>query len=217
MLAVCMCSNLELSLSFCTRRKSICWEAIVILQVGDSVIVGSEEILEVEVGRSKAFICKPKTFLEGQPTTVNGVELSLRQNGEITIAQKKKIENPVTSTTEDEFRSQRSLAKYIGVSCRPDVFDTVQLIEPRSTKVENAQFKSLRKEFRHLNETKKVGLDFVKLNIAPVRLIFCPMRHLLAWLGWRVSWVSWHFWRTETSARILPIMPILATTGFHDW
>lgn len=90
------------------------------------------------------------------------------------MTKSKKIENLSTPTTEEGFRSQSALAQYIVVNCRPDVCAAVQLIAPGSTKVEDAQFKSLGKAVPHLKETKKIGFDFVKLDIASVCVVVWP-------------------------------------------
>lgn len=62
--------------------------------------------------------------------------------------------------------------QYIGVDCIPKFCATVQLIVPGSTKVDKAQFKSLGRAIHLLKEINDNGLDFVKLDIASLRVVF---------------------------------------------
>lgn len=72
----------------------------------------------------------------------NGIELVEIQDDTIKMTQEKKIEELQIPKTEESFRSQRALAQYISVNCRPNICATVQLIALVNTKVEERQFKS---------------------------------------------------------------------------
>lgn len=75
-------------------------EAMVILQVDDSVNIGSAVFSEGEYESSNAFITTFSRRLEEQSTTFNSVELSLHQNGAIRMTHTKKIESLLTPTSE---------------------------------------------------------------------------------------------------------------------
>lgn len=117
------------------KRKGGTLEAMVPLQSDSSDIVWSDEFLEVEDERSKAFVCRLGNYLEVLQTTFNVVELFLRRNGAISLTQTKKNENFVTPAKEDRFRGQRALVEYIGLNCRPCNCATVQLSAPGEAKV----------------------------------------------------------------------------------
>lgn len=91
------------------KQKGNVLEAMVILKNDNSIIVASEEFLEVEDDRPKQFRRKARKVLEQLPTIFNSIEFSLRPNGSIKMTQRKKLENLVTPTTENGFCSERAL------------------------------------------------------------------------------------------------------------
>lgn len=57
------------------------------------------------------------------------------------------------------------------------------MIAPGSTKVEDMQVKSLEKAVCHLKEEKEIGLDFVTLDIASVRVVVSSDTSLTSGVG----------------------------------
>lgn len=74
------------------------------------------------------------------------------------MTEQKKILKLVTPTTKEAFRSQRALTQYIAMNCRPDICATLQLIAPGNARIENRQFKSLKKSITNMKDTSGVGL-----------------------------------------------------------
>lgn len=139
--------------------------AAVTLQADDSFIVGSDKFLDIEEKESNSFSSKPRRRLHLKPTNFNGFSTSLQSDKIIRITQKKKITKLNIPRTEEGFKSQRGLAQYIGVKCRPNVCAAVQLIAPGREAIDEAQLTSLREAIRHLKNTSEVGLDFVRLDV----------------------------------------------------
>lgn len=137
----------------------------------DSIIVSTEEFLAREEEESKAFRSEPKTHIGITPTMFKGVEFVKIQDGTIKVTQEKKIGELKIPTTEEGFRSHRTLVQYIGVSCQPDICATDQLIAPTNAKFEGRQLKSLRTAINHIHETKDSGLDFVRLDTESVHIV----------------------------------------------
>lgn len=81
------------------------------------------------------------------------------------------IENLVTRTTYDKFRSQTTLAQYFAVNSRPNFCTTFQLFAPEGAKVEDTQSKIIKKAVSHLKERKEIGLDIVWLDIASAHVV----------------------------------------------
>lgn len=122
---------------------------MVILQIDDSMIVGTERFLRTEDQMSTLFLSTPSKCFEKYQITTNGVELSLHIDKQIRMIQDKETLKLEMPDHQDAFGSQRALEQYIGVKCWPDICATVQLIAPGSAKVENKHFKLSNKAMDH--------------------------------------------------------------------
>lgn len=145
--------------------------AMVILQVDDSLIAGSQIFLTDEDSASKAFLSKPRQRIGRKAICFNGLEICEKEGGTLSINQRRKIDGLTVPTSEKGFRSQRALVQYIGVNCRPDVCATVQLIAPGKEGTTKSQFASLKRAVEHLKRRPEQGLDFVKLHMPSVRVV----------------------------------------------
>lgn len=146
---------------------------MVILQVDDSLIVGTKSFLRTEDEMSAAFLSKLRKAIGKTKILIHGVELSLTSEKKIRVTQQKKILDLKTPTTQESFRRRRALAQYIGVNCRPDICITVRLIAPGNSNVEEKQYKSLKKVVDHLKGTSDLGLNFIILDVSSARVFVC--------------------------------------------
>lgn len=145
-------------------------EGLILLQVDDTLGLGTTNFMEEEQHHSQAFRCKPRTRLSAIPTTFNGITITSHDNM-IKIQQTEKIMKLKPATTDKEFASQRALAQYIGVNVRPDTCAPIQLIAPGNAPTTKSEFKTLKKATAFLKDTKEQGLNFVPLNLDNVRLV----------------------------------------------
>ena len=152
------------------RRSNDRLDGLILLQVDDSLGIGTPKFWEDEEIGSKSFRCKPRTKLSEKPTSFNGIFIK-HQDGRYTIDQQDKIEKLTIAKTQKEFSSMRALAQYIGVNTRPDICAPIQLIAPGNKQTTTAEFKSLTKTTNFLTKTKNQGLDFIKLNLESARIV----------------------------------------------
>lgn len=80
------------------------------------------------------------------------------------------IKNLEAPATENAFQSWEALAQYTKVNCRPDIYGAVQLLAQESSKMGEAQFKSMGKAASELRYTTEIGLNVLKLDISSVRV-----------------------------------------------
>lgn len=156
-----------------------------VLQIDYSVIDGSSRLLASKGRDPKVFMSKPKNAIDFESTMLNGVEffyMSMVQSARRMVVKREKFRIP---STDETFRSQKALAKYIRVNCWPDICASLQLIAHSHIPIEERQFRSLQKAICFIERTKNISLDFVKLDVDSVGWWYCRMRYLPAPPDWK--------------------------------
>ena len=163
------------------RSKGGELDGLILLQVDDSLGLGSDAFMREEEQASKAFRCKPRTPISREETSFNGISIksnmmspnpSLPMMKTYTITQKDKIRKLDDKIEgEKQFISQRSLAQYIGVNVRPDICAPVQLITPGNAPPSSSDYKSLMKTIKFLKATASQGLNYVPIDLKTARLV----------------------------------------------
>lgn len=95
-------------------------DGIVILQVDDSLGIGTTKLLEDEEKTSRNFEPKARHILDTTLTVFNSIRIS-RSKQERFVDQNDMIENLKKTDDPKNFGSQRAATQYIGVSSRPDI------------------------------------------------------------------------------------------------
>ena len=152
------------------KRKGNTIDGVIMLQVDDSLGFGTPAFLDLEESASKLFRCKPRTGITSKPISFNGIMINKLQNG-YRMSQTDKVDRLTIATTQKAFSSQRAAAQYIGVNTRPDICAAVQLIAPGNAPTTPAEFKSLSKSIKFLQETKDQGLTYVNLDLRSARIV----------------------------------------------
>lgn len=104
-------------------------KGLVMLQVDDSLRLGSEEFITEEQLAAREFKSKEREFLSNATLDFNGIRIHNVKNG-IRIFQSDKIQKLKTPDSQKSFASIRAMSQYIGVSTRPEICALVQLISP---------------------------------------------------------------------------------------
>lgn len=84
-----------------------------ILQVDDSLITGSQSFLNDQDTESIAFLSNPRQLLIWEPMLFNGLEIFLKDEGQLFTIQDDKIIGLSVLTMEKGFISQGALVQYI--------------------------------------------------------------------------------------------------------
>lgn len=109
------------------RRTGTVLDGVIVLQVDDSLGVGSTGFLDEEGQESKPFRCKYRSLIEKKPITFNG--RSIRWDGNAyKMTQTENIEKLKPPSNDSEYVSMRALAQYVGFNTRPSVCAPVQLL-----------------------------------------------------------------------------------------
>lgn len=109
------------------RRSTIGLEGFLILQVDNSLRIGSTAFLGDEDSVSKHFRFKPRTTPSTTTLTFNGSHLDRSNLNNIRMRQLEKIANLRSPTDQKEFASERAMAQYISVKSRPDILHPFNL------------------------------------------------------------------------------------------
>lgn len=146
-------------------------DGAVIIQVDDSLCLGSDEFNTEENDAATTFKTKPRRFLDEKETTFNGINIKRKNDGTIITTQEDKIEAMTDPIDEKSFISVRASAQYIGVNTRPDACANVQLLAPGTEEITKTEFKTLKRTLDHLRETKEDGLTFCPLDMETMRMV----------------------------------------------
>lgn len=144
---------------------------MIILQVDDSLGLGTDTFMEEEERASTEFRCKPRKQIKEGCQEFNGSVVSQYKNATITLTQEAKIQKLNIPTDEKAFISHRALAQYIGVSVRPDVCAPVQLVAPGNQPITKPEYSQLTRSIKFLKSTARTGLKFVPLDIDTMRVV----------------------------------------------
>ena len=163
------------------RTKDGALDGLILLQVDDSLGLGSDTFMQEEEQASKAFRCKPRTPISEEETGFNGISIKSKTETQtsntetmrgytITQCDKiRKLDDKIEG--EKQFISQRALAQYIGVNVRPDICAPVQLITPGNAPPSNNDYKSLMKTIKFLKATTSQGLNYVPIDLQTAHLV----------------------------------------------
>lgn len=181
------------------NKRSI--DGMILLQVEDSLGFGTQQLLDKEEKSSQIFRCKPRTPIDPNATAFNEVDIKHVRSQPTTkvsyiIYQSDKIEKLEEEGTQNHFTIQCSMAQYIGLNFRPDIWAPVQLVAPGKRLKTELDYKSLNKTTRFLKTTKNQGLNFVPLNLETTRLVlttdtsFANSEHMKSQLGYVIMMVE---------------------------
>lgn len=98
------------------RRDGDFLTGTVTLQVDESLNVGSNEVLRHKKKQSKSFRSKPGKHMDAMVTSLDGLEIVLKEGGRLSITQEQRTNSMSLATTEKVFKRQRALAQYIVVN-----------------------------------------------------------------------------------------------------
>lgn len=146
-------------------------DGVVVLQVDDSLIVGSKQFMKMEEEAASEFQTKPRTYITDNITGFNGIQLRRTANGTITMNAQPKITRLKIPQSEKEFASERAAVQYIGGTCRPDVCANTQLIAPGSEPTTKAEHRTLAKTIKYLAKTAEQGLTFAPLDLESTKVV----------------------------------------------
>lgn len=136
----------------------------VILQVHDSMDIGTNDFLHFEEEASDRYNCKPRKLLTSTPTIFNGSHI--RRGGCPTNPSLcTNARRSTTSIHQKALASQRAIAQYIGVNRRPYVTANVQLIEPKNDPVTPSECEILAKTILHLKKKSDTGLNYRPIDL----------------------------------------------------
>lgn len=107
-------------------------------------------------------------------TLFNGLEIVLKDGGQLFTTKHDKIKGLAVTTTGPGFRNQRTLVQYVGVNCGPDFCAAVQLITKGNEITTESQFASLKGAIQHPQKPHTQGLDSMKpdMNCMCVVVLF---------------------------------------------
>lgn len=94
---------------------------LILLQVDESLGLGSKHFLHEEEQASKGFRCKPRTTITQKPATFNGIHIKSTAPNQITILQTHKILSLESTTHQKSVSIKRALAPYIEVIVHPNL------------------------------------------------------------------------------------------------
>lgn len=153
------------------KRKNGHLSGVIILQVGDILILGTETFLAEEEEAVARFKIKPRKPINEDETIFNGISIISNKNGEVLINQSDKIDKFDIPHDEKNFACQRSMAQYIGVNFRPDICAPVQLIAPGSQMTTTTEYATLSKVIKHLKGSKHECLRYTKVDMGTARMV----------------------------------------------
>lgn len=113
------------------RNKDCKLQGAVGLQVDDYLAFSNDLFFSQEKPKFHTLKSKPRTLLYNTATSYNGSNLSIH-DGTIHMTQTDKIAQHTIPENQKSFTSDRALAQYIGLSTRPDMYDIMQIITPRT-------------------------------------------------------------------------------------
>lgn len=131
-------------------------EGLVILQVDDSLLEGTEKFLSEQDEASRAFKTKVSQKLALAPIVLNGVTLQ-KEGREIKVTEAEKVAKRKEPYFEKSFASIRAMVQYVGLKCRPDVNATVELIVPGKEQTAREEYRTLNRIINHIKYTKEIG------------------------------------------------------------
>lgn len=101
-------------------------QGVIILQVDDSLGIGSPAFLEDEDSVAHHFKYKARTVLSDTTLTFNGSDLDRPRTTTIRMRQPDKMRTLLNQLDQPGFAIQRAMAQYVGVYTRPDICAPVQ-------------------------------------------------------------------------------------------
>lgn len=104
-------------------------EGMTILQVDDSIGLGTTEFLRRESETTKLFKSKPQLILSKENEAVfNGSQVRRNEDGTYKLHQTEKLQALQLVKTNEEYSSTRAAIQCIGTCTRPDIFSAAQLL-----------------------------------------------------------------------------------------
>lgn len=152
------------------KRNNDQHSGIIILEVDDSMDLGTKTFLRQEEEASHRCKSRPHKKLTTTPTVCNVSHIWRSPDGSVHMYQSGKIPLLHFPTTEQEFNSQREKAQYRAMNARPDITESVHLIAPGNYPVSDAKFTILKNTIRQMHETKETGLTCQSLDLTTLRL-----------------------------------------------
>lgn len=144
---------------------------LIALQVGDSLSVADDTFMRREEEAATTFRTKPRTFLGDKRMTFNGVQICLNENGGIKMQQKDKCFDLTLPREDKDCPRKCAITQYIGVNCRPEICEPVQLIPQGRELTTGAEYKTLNKVTEHHNDIADMELIFVPFYLRTSKLV----------------------------------------------
>lgn len=115
-----------------------------------------------EEEQSQGFVSKQRDLLTKTTIVFNGLEITVKDGVGLSIAQKRIIEKLKTPSIKSEWKSERTLAQYNGMNCRPEMSAAVQLIALKKKMTTKPQYTSSKRTFGHLKKDQCTRTGFCK-------------------------------------------------------
>jgi transposase InsO family protein len=142
----------------------------VVLQVDDTLGVGTAEFMKQEDKESVAFVCQPRAILDKNELQFNGFHIQRKANT-ILMHQRDKLSKLDHARNEDEFVSVRASGAYISTCTRPDLAARFQLL---TTEMPTAShYRALNKlvdDCHFLSSSESYGLTFRTLDVSSLQI-----------------------------------------------
>jgi hypothetical protein len=146
--------------------------ATTVLQVDDSFGVGDKDFLERENDASKEFKTKPRSLIKiGMSCKFNGGTISRTAAGRYVFHQSDKLGSLDVPSSDEAVISTRAKVQYVASMTRPDLVSPSQLLasDVRGP-ISSQTYKRVRDIVRYCRETEGIGLNFVQLDPASLRI-----------------------------------------------
>jgi ribonuclease HI len=144
----------------------------VVLQVEDSLGIGTDSFIADELRESVAFVGKGRVVLDKNPINFNGFTIQRDGDGNILMHQVAKLSDMAEAQTTDEYSSIRAKGAYIATCTRPDLAAPFQLLI--SSDPTTSQFRKLNKlsaRCREIASIRNGSLRFKRQDLSSLRLL----------------------------------------------
>lgn len=189
-------------------------DGMAVIQVDDTLIMGSPAFMADEERESSAFPSKGRTIISSSPVQFNGTHIS-RHGCDIVVEQNAytsclKSEYPRTAK---EFATARGKASYATASTRPDQACAInQASQVRATLAENADHASLTAAIKALNSPRELVFPALDMDTLEIRVYadasWANNKDLSSQLGFMIYLVdasgrcSLIHWQSKKSRRV---------------
>lgn len=147
-------------------------EAIIGLQVDDSLISATAPFLVKENREVARFAHKPFVPIDKEPLSFNGATISKLPHGGYALASSSKIAKLSEVQDDASFVSMRALGAYVSIMSRPDLSGRYQPLAGNTQLSSLNRYKKLNKLISYTRTTADQSLSFVPLDLeGPLRLI----------------------------------------------